>query len=134
MRGESLEQVFGLYGHVQMETIAATELQMLECFGVEPQLLDPNDPWCYNDAAYVVELDGMSISFAIAPAYRDVRFIVHRGDQRLFELNAMSVADVRVIDEPSRDLLEIALTERSWLRLQLRPFFEITQGFKGEVQ
>ncbi len=86
-----------------METITATELQLLECFGVEPQLLDPRDPWCYNDAAYLVELDGLSISFAIAPAYRDVRLMVRRCDQRIYELNAMSVTDVRVLDEPGRE-------------------------------
>jgi hypothetical protein len=112
-----------------MNDITATELQLLECFGVEPKLLDPNDPWCYNDAAYLVELDGLSISFAVAPANRDVRLIVRRGERRVFELNAMAVADVRVVDEPSRDLVEIRLTEQSWLRLQLRPSFEITQSF-----
>ena len=114
-----------------MDGITAKELQLLECFGVEPKLLDPKEPWCYNDAAYLVEVDGLSISFAIQPAYRDMRLIVRRGEQRLYELNATSVTDVRVLDEPGRDLLEVALTERSWLRLSLRPCFEITQVFKG---
>jgi hypothetical protein len=116
------------------EGITATELQLLACFGVEPQLLEPTDPWCYNDAAYVVEVDGFVVSFAVAPAYPDVRIIVRRGGQRVFEFNSMGVGDVRVIDEPGVDAVEIVLAEQSWLRLQLRPAFEITQGFAVEAQ
>jgi hypothetical protein len=113
-----------------MESITATELGLLECFGVEPKLLDPGVPWCYNDAAYLVEVDGLSVSFAVAPYYRDVRLIVRRGEQRLYELNAVGVEDVRVIDEPGRDIIEILVTEQEWLRVQLRPVFEITQEYK----
>jgi hypothetical protein len=112
--------------------ITATELQLLECFGVEPQLLDPTDPWCYNDAAYRVEVDGYSVSFAVAPAYQDVRIIVSRGERRIFEFNSMGVRDVRVIDEPGVDAVEVILGQQSSLRLQLRPVFEITQRFDAE--
>ncbi len=114
-----------------MDGITATELQLLACFGVEPRLRDPGVPWCYNDAAYAVEVDGLSVSFAVQPAYRDVRLIVRRGEQRLFEFNSMGVRDVRVIDEPGVDVVEVVLDERSWLRLQIRPAFEVTQGFRS---
>src|SRR5476649_1157700 len=112
-----------------MDNITATELQMLECFGVEPKFLDPNEPWCYNDAAYSVELDGFSVSFAVQPAYRDVRIIVRRGEQRLYELNALGLADVLGLDEPGRDMVEVRFSERKWSRLQLRHALEITEGF-----
>jgi hypothetical protein len=118
-----------------MGVITATELQLLECFGVEcfgvePKLLDPNDPWSYNDAIYAVQVEGLSISFAVQPSYRDVRLILFRGETRLFELNAMGVADVRVIEETGVDAVEVLMTARSWLRLQLRPVLEIAQGFE----
>jgi hypothetical protein len=111
-----------------MNGITAQEWELLGCFAVEPQLLDPAAPWCYNDAVYVVEVDGLTVSFAIQPAYRDVRLIVRREGQRLYELNAVGVADVRVLDEPERDIVEVRLSEREWLRVQVRPRFEITQG------
>jgi hypothetical protein len=114
-----------------MSVVSATELQLLACFGVEPCLLDPDTPWCYNDAVYAVELDGYSVSFAIQPSYRDVRLIVTRDDQRVFEFNAVGVADVRVIDEPRTDAVEVLLGDSAWLRLQLRPAFQITQGFRS---
>ena len=112
-----------------MGGIKATELELLACFGVEPQLLDVDVPWCYNDAAYLVEVDGLSVSFAVQPAYRDVRLIVRRAEQRLFEFRAVGVGDVRVIDERGIDAVEVVLAEQSWLRVQLRPAFEVTQGF-----
>ena len=86
-------------------------------------------PWCYNDALYVVEVDGLAVSFAVHPSYRDVRLIVNRSGQRLYELNAVGITDVRVLDERGYDILAVRLSDREWLRIQLRPRFEITQGF-----
>jgi hypothetical protein len=114
-----------------MNGVTATELELLACFGVEPQLLDTDVPWCYNDAVYAVEVDGLSVSFAVHPAYRDVRLIVRRGEQRLFELNAVGVVDVRVIEEYGLDAVEVFLSSESWVRLQLRPVVEVTQGFES---
>jgi hypothetical protein len=111
-----------------MHGITAQEWELLGCFAVEPTLRDRDVPWCYNDAAYLVEVDGLAVSFAVLPAYKDVRLIVHRGEQRLFEPNAVDVVDVRVVDEPGRDIVEVRLSESGWLWLQLRPTFEITQG------
>ena len=82
-----------------MSGITATELELLACFGVEPRLRDADVPWCYNDAAYLVEMDGLSVSFAVQPSNRDVHLTISRGERRLFEFNAAGVADVRVVDE-----------------------------------
>jgi hypothetical protein len=111
--------------------VRATELEMLACFGVEPRLLDTRDPWCYNEATYTVEVDGLSVSFTVAPSYQDVRLIVQRGDEDVFELNAVGVVDVRVIDQPGVDAVEVVFTHKSCLKLQLRPTFEITQSFEA---
>lgn len=110
--------------------MTATELELLACFGVEPQLLDAHVPWCYNEATYLVEVDGLSVTFVVAPGYRDVELGVRRGEQRLLGLKAGGVRDVRVLDEPGVDAVEVLIAEGSWLRLQLRPSFEVTQGFE----
>jgi hypothetical protein len=112
-----------------MKGITALEWELLACLGVEPQLSEAEVPWSYNDAVYEVEVDGLSISFAVQPWHRDVRIIVRRGDRRFYELNAVGVADVRVLNEPGRDIVEVRLSEREWLRVQVQPSFEITQGF-----
>jgi hypothetical protein len=108
--------------------MTANELELLACFGVEPTLLEPGDPWFYNDAVYSMEVGGLSVSFAVQPSCRDVRLIVRLGGRRHFEFNAMGVDDMRVIDERGIDAIVLTLAERSWLRVQLRPAFEITQG------
>ena len=116
-----------------MGNITATELELLSCFGVEPVLLEPDEIWYFNDSAYCVQVEGLSVSFAFQPYHRDVRIIVSRNGQRLFEFNSMGVADVKVIDEPGVDAVEVLMIERSWLRLQLQPVFEITQGYSGAI-
>jgi hypothetical protein len=114
-----------------MKAITAQDWELLGCFGVEPQLAEPDIPWCCNDSVYVVEVDGLSLSCAIQPSYRDVRLVIRRGSQRLYELNAVGVEDIRVIDESERDILEVRLSHQEGLRVQLRPTFEITQGYQN---
>jgi hypothetical protein len=110
-----------------MRVATATELQLLECFGVEPDLLDLiNVPWCYNEARYQIEIDGYSISFTIQPAERDVKLVVQRSNQLHYELNAVAVIDVMVLDDPGRDILEIQIADGESLQLQIRPSVQIT--------
>jgi hypothetical protein len=114
-----------------MRGITVTELELLDCFRAVPDLLDPEVPWCYNAVEYLVEVDGLTVSFTISPSYRDVRIEVRREGKLLIEVLAKDVADVRVLDEPGADALEVVVDERSCLRLQLRPSFELRQGFEG---
>lgn len=113
-----------------MTAITATELQFLGCFGAEPKLLDPDLPWCYNDAVYRAVVGDFAISFAIQPSYRDVRIVVRLEERVIFEFNGVEVADVQIIDQPGLDAVEVSLTDRSRLRLRLRPTMEVTQGFE----
>lgn len=107
--------------------ISATETEILACFGVEPVLLDTNVPWCYNEATYLIDVDGLTVSFVIQPSYRYVWILIFRGTEKFFEFNATGVTDIRVIDEPGIDALEVILSESSSLRMQLRPTLTITQ-------
>lgn len=94
-------------------------------------MVDADVPWCYNEASYLLEVDGLSVLFTIAPGDRDVRLSVRQGGRRMFEFRLVGMRDVRVIDEPGIDAVEIVMTEESWLRLQLRPKFEVIQEFRS---
>ncbi len=111
----------------------ATELDLLGCFGVEPQLHEADVDWLYNEATYRVAVDGLAVSFIVEPAYCRISLEVHRGGQRLFAFSGRWV-NMWVIDEPGVDAIEVAVDAHSWLRLQLRPTFEITQGFDPDVE
>src|SRR5262245_10415344 len=114
-----------------MDEITATELDLLDCFGDEPQLRDPGVTWHDNGATYEVEVDGWAVSFTIEPAFRELRLTLQRGGQRVLELTANSFTDLRVVDEPGRDAIEVQLSERGWFMLQVRPAVEVIQGYGG---
>jgi hypothetical protein len=113
-----------------MTSITAKEWELLGCFASEPQRSDRRLPWLYDDSVYTAEIGALSVSCAIQPSYRDVRLTVRLCGERIYELNAANVADVRVLDEPGKDILEIQLSDWESLRVQLRPSFEITHGFE----
>lgn len=108
----------------------ATEIALLLCFGAEPELLDADVLWCYNVATYRFEVEGFAVSFTVEPGYCRVHLDVRRDGLRLFGFAAEWIAELRVIDEPDVDAILVVMDVNSWLRLQLRPTFEVTHGFK----
>jgi len=100
-------------------SITAEELELLGFFGVEPKRLDPDVPWPYNDFVYEVQRGDMSLSVAVAPAYKDVRIVCKSGSQALYELNAVGVDDVKYHNDSGRETLEVAISshDRVWLRI-----------------
>ncbi len=112
-------------------TMSATEFDLLTFFEVEPQLLDPEDPWPYNDAAYHVQQGDLALSFAIAPAYFDVRIILKRAEATLYEFNAMGVEDVTYDIHGGRETLKVSLSPENWIVLTLKPGISLLHGAKG---
>ena len=104
-----------------MPSITAEEWQLLSFFESEPELLDPNEHWAYNDAVYRVTDDVVELSVAIQPAYRDVRIIVQNGEHRIYEFESMGIVDVRYLRDASGELLEIVIDERNCIQLRVRP-------------
>jgi hypothetical protein len=104
-----------------MSDLTATELELLTFFEVIPRLLDKDEAWAYNDAAYEVRRDDQSLSFAVAPAYKDVRVIIKRGEHTLYEMNAMGIEDLKYHDDGGSETLEIVVTSQDRLFLRLKP-------------
>jgi hypothetical protein len=102
-----------------MSHITADELELLSFFGVEPKRLDPDVPWPYNDFLYEIQQGEMSLSFAVAPAYKDVRITWKSGPVGLYEMNAVGVEDVKYHNDGGRESLEVVITprDRLWLRI-----------------
>ena len=115
-----------------MADISAEEWQLLAIFEAEPSLLDVDVPWCYNDAVYRVQQGPLVLSFAIAPAYRDVRIVIENNSgANLYELNAMNVIDIRYIEDGHLEQLEIVLSEQQTIRLQVKPNIRIVHAAKN---
>lgn len=107
------------------------EWQLLSLFEVEPEYLYPEDPWPYTDAAYSISRDGFELSCAIHPAYSDIRIILKRDAQRIFELNAMGVQDIRYSNESGIESLHVQISASESLTLRVRPTICIEQSFDG---
>ena len=101
--------------------ITASDLDLLTFFEVEPKPRDTDVPWPYNDFLYETTRGGFKISFAVAPAYKDVHFILSLNDRVLYELNAVGVDDVRYAKDGSGEILEVIVSSRESLTIRLRP-------------
>jgi hypothetical protein len=104
-----------------MSCVTTEELELLGFFGVEPKRLDPDVPWPYNDFVYEVQRDETSLSFAVAPAYRDVRIVWKSDSRTLYELNAVGVADVKYHNDRGRESLEIVISSQDRVLLRIDP-------------
>ena len=101
--------------------ITASELDLLTFFEVEPKPRDADIPWPYNDFLYETARGDFQISFAVAPAYMDVRFILSLNGRKIYELSAVGVDDVRYEKDGSGELLEVMVSSRESLTIRLRP-------------
>ena len=113
-----------------MSNISAEEWQFLSFFEVEPELSEGDIPWGYNDALYKVQQGDFVLSFAIAPAFGDVRLILTYRDMKMYELNVLGVKDVRHRHEGKFDTLEIEIGDSERLTIRLKPHIELTHGVK----
>lgn len=59
--------------------LSVDEYDLAGLFGCLPKQQDSDVPWQYNDSAYEVADSVLHLSFAIAPAYRDVRLLITVG-------------------------------------------------------
>ncbi len=109
-----------------MSTITADELDLLTFFECEPKRLDEDIPWPYNDFAYEFRRGGRSISFSVAPAYKDVRIIIKDGQSVVYELNSMGVEDIVYEKHADHEVLLIDVNERDRLVLTLKPEISIS--------
>lgn len=113
--------------------LSVDEYDLVGFFGCLPKQQDSDVPWQYNDSTYEVADSVLHLSFAIAPAYRDVRLLITIGSTIVFELNAMGVEDVRVRSEKGRPSLEVMVTPTHSPWLSLKPQIMLRQSVSGEV-
>jgi hypothetical protein len=110
---------------VSAHVITANDLDLLTFFEVEPTPRDADVPWPYNDFLYETSRGDHHISFAVAPAYKDVRCILTVGGSIIYELNALGVDDVRYLKDTTGELLEVIVSARETVTLRLRPVVRI---------
>ena len=115
--------------------LSADEYALLSFFGVAPTQLDPNDvPWAYNHSVYRAADEIAQVSFAIAPAVKDVRILLTIAGANVFEFSAMRVEDVRCHYDKRRESLEVIISPRNSIWLSIKPRISIHQSFDGDLR
>jgi hypothetical protein len=110
----------------KMNAITVSELEMLTFFEGQPTLRDQDVPWPYNEFLYKVSREDLSLSFALAPAYRSVNIILTQGEITLYEMSATGVEDVRYHSDKGREVIEVAICEKDKLWLRVKPSISLS--------
>jgi len=116
-----------------MNYISAEEYELLSFFEVEPERASPDIPWPYNDFSYRVSLGAYDIAFGINPAYKDISLTISQNGMELYSFVALSVKDVRYLQDPHIETLEIFISDRESIWLRIRPTLLITQKCSAEA-
>jgi hypothetical protein len=111
--------------------LSIDEYDLLSFFGDGPTTLDEGIPWVYNDSTYVAGDSRARVSFAIAPAARDVRILLTSGGDCVFEFSASSVVDVRLHREKGRESLEVVVADGHSVWLSLQPHVSVRQSVEA---
>jgi hypothetical protein len=122
-----------LYVRLSMNYISAEEHELLSFFEVEPERASPDIPWPYNDFSYRVSLGAYDITFGIYPAYKDLSLTIRHNGMELYSFVALSVKDVRYLQDPRIETLEILISDRESIWLRLRPTVLITQKYSADA-
>lgn len=107
-------------GHTR-HGVSATEIELLSFFGCEPIGRDEGEVWLYNDNLYQTAREGVDLSFALAPACRDVRLRLEVGGHLVYEMNACAVDDVTCLQKDGIETLVIDTAPRARLLVTIDP-------------
>ena len=116
-----------------MDVISAEEWQLTSFFEVAPKYPDPDSPWPYTEVLYEVERDDISVSCAIAPAYRDIRLIVSGRDFFKYELNATQIKDVAYTKDSTGESLRIVLSDSEWIEVRMKPIVTVSHSVDHQL-
>ena len=111
-------------------SLSADEFDLVQFFSALPTQLDEGVPWEYNDSGYEACDSKMHLSFAIAPALKDVRILVTIGGTCVCEFNAMGIADVRYRTEKGCGSLDIVVASDHSVWLTVKPQISIRQSVR----
>lgn len=113
------------------KNITANEEQLEEFFGVKGKPLDINMQWPFNEYLYEVSRDGMELSVSIHPTLKDVRIILAKDENTIFESNRMAIQDITIETDGDAQSLVIHGANNQYLLIRVEPNIQI-EDYVGE--
>jgi hypothetical protein len=114
-------------------TFSVDEYDLLSFFEVMPMPVERDISWTYNDSVYEVSRNNVQLTFALVPAYRDVRIKLTVGGFLVYELNASGITNLKHHKEKGRESLEVVLAARDSLWIQLKPEISINHNMAAQL-
>jgi hypothetical protein len=116
-----------------MSVVTIQDWQALSFFAVDPVPADADVPWPYNDYLYEITRGNLSLSFSLAPAYKDVRCVLKNQGNKVYELNAVGVEDVKYSETKDAEMLEVIVSKRESILFRVNPTIVIEQVVRNEI-
>ena len=98
----------------------AFELECLEFFKAEPELLDPGI-WVYSESTYRASDGARSVVCQLEPASHAVRIRIDTEGLLVCRLDVSRAQDVRLVRDKHGDHMEVVVSEDSSAELRLSP-------------
>jgi hypothetical protein len=104
--------------------------ELIGLFECEPDCLDANVPWCYNQLTFKTSRNENEIICVIAPGYEELQWEWRNNGQKIIELNLCSVAGLDVTMENGKESLIAHFRDKFLMPLvfQLKPHINISWG------
>jgi hypothetical protein len=81
------------------------EHELIEFFGVMPQLLDASSPWFYNTLEFEVARDAFVVQCKLSPSYGDIGVRLLSGGLELSRFELKAFKSLRRYGTPTSDAL-----------------------------
>lgn len=117
-----------------MSNITAELHELIAFFEVDPKFQYPGDPWPYTDTLFEAQMGGLSINFAIQPAYKDVRIQMKNDGNVIYEFNGTGIEDVRYYSEKSGERLECVISDLQVISIWMKPMVRISERFTNNSE
>lgn len=111
--------------------LSINEWEALSFFGSDPISREYGTEWFDSDSVYEVVRGDLHLTCAIHPIHRDVRLILSRNGNRVFEWSAMDLIDICYIEEKERTVIRFISSTEDETVLRVSPDIEITRKSNG---
>jgi hypothetical protein len=104
--------------------------ELIGLFECEPECLDADIPWCYNQLTFRTSRGDDQITCIISPGYEELQWEWRQNGLKITELNLHSVAGLDVMFENGKESLIAHFRDKFLipLVLQLKPHINILWG------
>ena len=100
-------------------------------FKTEPDVLDVDVPWAYNQPTFTTEAKNGKVKVKIEPGYETVGIVWTQKNRTVLELELIGGLSITIDDDKDLDTLIVTSRESKVhdLVLRVRPFISVRCGF-----